>query len=144
MYYKARRPLQISFFENPTILVNITGEVKYPGFYDMQQDCTIKDLVYSAGGFTQFADTFSLTLEASLKNRSNIHVPSLDQAPQRINLNTAQSWLLEALPGIGPSLAEQIIEYRSTYGPFMNINDLVDVPGIGSSTFANIEDKITV
>ncbi|MCJ7522237.1 MAG: ComEA family DNA-binding protein, partial [Dehalococcoidia bacterium] len=64
--------------------------------------------------------------------------------PQKVNLNTAETLLLEALPGIGEVLAQRIIDYRSENGPFQQIDDLTKVEGIGPATFENLKDKITV
>lgn len=62
----------------------------------------------------------------------------------KININTADAAQLETLPGIGPVLAQKIIEYRQTYGQFRIIDQIKDVSGIGDATFAEIEPYITV
>ncbi|MBU6214877.1 helix-hairpin-helix domain-containing protein [Patescibacteria group bacterium] len=61
-----------------------------------------------------------------------------------ININTADAELLDTLPGIGPAKAAAIVDYRMKHGPFMRIEDIQNVSGIGSSTFANIQSLITV
>jgi competence protein ComEA len=62
-----------------------------------------------------------------------------------IDINTATAEELDAcLPGIGPSLAQAIIDYRDTYGPFFSVEDILFVDGIGPSTFEAIKDLITV
>ncbi|MBT9163708.1 MAG: ComE operon protein 1 [Chloroflexi bacterium] len=66
------------------------------------------------------------------------------EAPQRININTADAWLLQALPGIGEVWAERIIKYRTEHGPFESIEDLKKVPDFRDSTFEKLKDKITV
>ena len=63
---------------------------------------------------------------------------------EKININTADAVMLESLPGIGPVLAERIVEYRQTYGPFRTIDQIKDVSGIGDATFAELEPWITV
>ena len=63
---------------------------------------------------------------------------------EKININTADTAMLESLPGIGPVLAERIVEYRQTYGPFRTIDQIKDVSGIGDATFAELEPWITV
>ncbi len=73
-----------------------------------------------------------------------MHVYEVGEAPQRININTAEPWLLQALPGIGEILAQRIIDYRTANGRFLSIEDLMNVEGIGSSVFEKIKDKITV
>jgi competence protein ComEA len=88
-----------------------------------------------------------------------VYVPSLGETPQaasavgsasiasgdlRLNPNTASAPELEGLPGIGPSLAQAIIEYRESHGPFQQPEDLLQVPGIGPAKLAQIEDLIVL
>jgi competence protein ComEA len=61
-----------------------------------------------------------------------------------VNINTAEAWLLEALPGIGEARAQAIIEYRLQHGPFRDIYELEKVPGLGEENFKHIADLITV
>ncbi len=67
-----------------------------------------------------------------------------EQSPQKIDINRAEPWLLEALPGIGETLAQRIVDYRDDNGSFKRIEDLLKVSGIGEGTFENIKDFITV
>jgi competence ComEA-like helix-hairpin-helix protein len=64
--------------------------------------------------------------------------------PQKIDINRAEAWLLEALPGIGPSKAQAIIDYRQQNGGFGHIAEITEVPGIGETIYENIRDLITV
>jgi competence ComEA-like helix-hairpin-helix protein len=66
------------------------------------------------------------------------------QATQKININTADPWLLEALPGIGDTLAQRIVDYRTLNGPFTDTGQLIQVKGISISIFENIKGIITV
>jgi competence protein ComEA len=61
-----------------------------------------------------------------------------------VDLNTASFAQLEGLPGIGPTIAQRIIDYREENGPFEKAADIVDVSGIGPSTYEQIKDLITV
>jgi competence protein ComEA len=61
-----------------------------------------------------------------------------------INLNTASSAELESLPGIGPTTAQKIIDFREQNGPFLNAEDIINVSGIGPGTYERIKDLITV
>jgi competence protein ComEA len=61
-----------------------------------------------------------------------------------ININTASVEELDKLPGIGPSIAKAIIDYRTTSGPFKKIEDINEVKGIGDALYAKIKDQITV
>lgn len=62
----------------------------------------------------------------------------------RVNLNTADAAALESLPGIGPALAQRIIDYRTANGPFQTTAEIQDVRGIGAGIYAEIKDSITV
>ena len=126
------------------IYVYVEGEVVSPGVYELQQGDLVRDAIEAAGGFTSEADRSSINLAAALRDGEQVHVYEVGEAPQRININTAGSWLLKALPGIGETLAQRIIDYRTANGHFLSIEDLMNVEGIGSSVFEKIKDKITV
>ena len=65
-------------------------------------------------------------------------------APPQINLNTATAEQLETLPGIGPDLAQRILDYRADNGPFKNVDGLLNVKGIGEGKLAKLRDQVTV
>lgn len=113
----------------------VDGAVANPGIYPWQGDDTLQTLLSDVG----------VEAEADL-SRIEIYIPreGEEQSPQKININRAEPWLLEALPGIGETLAQRIIDYRGTNGPFKRIEDLLKVSGIGSATFENMKDWITV
>ena len=116
--------------------IAIGGEVNNPGVYPLYQDDDIAGLIAAAGGITDNADT----------GRLQLIVPgnSGEESSQLININRAEAWLLESLPGIGPVKAQAIVEYRQQNGPFRNIQELMKVEGIGESTFEKIRHLITV
>ena len=62
----------------------------------------------------------------------------------KININTASAALLDTLPGVGPVLAQRIVNYRESVGPFRSVSDLTNVEGIGSATLLKLEDMITL
>ena len=62
----------------------------------------------------------------------------------KININTASAALLDTLPGVGPVLAQRIVDYREAVAPFVQISDLTNVEGIGNATLLKLEDLITV
>lgn len=66
------------------------------------------------------------------------------QEPQKIDINRAEVWLLKALPGIGETLAQRIVDYRQQNGSFHNTNELLKVAGIGTTTYERIKHLITV
>ena len=75
-----------------------------------------------------------------------LYIPDTGEGPgpQKIDINRAEVWLLKALPGIGETLAQRIVDYRRQNGPFQNTRELTGVSGIGDSTYEQIEHLITV
>jgi competence protein ComEA len=109
--------------------------VANPGIYSLKEGDTLQTLLSDAG----------IETDADLSH-IELYVPREGeyQSPQKIDINRAEPWLLEALPGIGEVLAQRIVDYRSENGPFKIIEDLLKVSGIGEATFEKIEDYITV
>lgn len=126
------------------ITVYVEGEVANPGVYALSDGNLVGDAVEAAGGFTSAADAGSVNLAGTLRDGEQVHIYKVGEAPQRININTAEVWLLEALPGIGEALAQKIIDYRTANGPFQQVEDLMNTDGISSSVFDKVKDKITV
>jgi len=115
--------------------IYIGGAVANPGIYSLKEGDTLQTLLSDAG----------IEPEADL-SYIELYIPreGEEQSPQKIDINRAESWLLEALPGIGEVLAQRIVDYRSENGPFRRIEDLLQVSGIGPATFESIKDYITV
>jgi competence protein ComEA len=115
--------------------IYIGGAVANPGTYPLRENDTLQTLLSDAG----------IEPDADLSH-IKLYVPreGEEQSPQKIDINRAEPWLLEALPGIGEVLAQRIVDYRSENGPFRRIEDLLKVSGIGSATFEKIKDYITV
>jgi len=113
----------------------IGGAVANPGIYLWQEGDTLETLLYDAG-VEPDADISHIEVYVPREGES--------QSPQKIDINRAEPWLLEVLPGIGETLAERIVDYRSVNGPFQRIEDLLKVSGIGEATFENMKDFITV
>ena len=129
---------------SPQIYIYIEGEVVNPGAYTLLTGDHIADAVEAAGGFTVDADQSSANLAATLRDGEQIHIYKLGDVPQKININTAEAWLLESLPGIGETLAQRIVDYRVANGYFQSIDDLKGVDGIGPAAFDKVKDKIAV
>jgi len=113
----------------------IGGAVANPGIYSLKEGDTLQTLLSDAG----------IEPDADLSH-IELYIPREGEAelPQKIDINRAEPWLLEALPGIGEVLAQRIADYRSENGPFRRIEDLLKVSGIGPATFEQIKDYITV
>ena len=116
--------------------IYIGGAVSNPGFYSLKAGDTIEALIQAAGGTTDSADLSWLKL----------YIPQAgeEEQPQKIDLNRAEVWLLEALPGIGETRAQDIVDYRQQNGPFNNIKELIKVEGIGTATYEKIKHLIAV
>ncbi len=129
---------------SPQIYIYIEGEVVNPGAYTLLTGDHVADAVEAASGFTPDADRSSVNLAATLRDGEQIHIFKLSDIPQKININTAEAWLLESLPGIGEILAQRIVDYRIANGYFQSIEDLTNVPDIGPAVFDKVKDKIAV
>jgi competence protein ComEA len=129
---------------SPEIDVYVEGEVVNPGVYTLEDGDRVVDAIEAAGGFTPDADQGALNLAAPLRDGDHVYAYKIGDIPQKIDLNTAEAWLLQALPGIGEILAQRIIDYRNENGPFQQIEDLRGVEGIGPAKFEELRDKITV
>ena len=143
------------------IAVYISGEVKNPGVYYIDEESRLVDLIDICGGFNENADISELNLAEKLNDAEKIDVPKIieeeDAEPNMsqqesisnenetdlININTASKEELKELKGIGDTLADNIIEYRK-YIKFENIEDILNVNGIGNSKFEAIREYICV
>jgi len=136
--YSPSQPIEISIPQGQELpgRIYIGGAVSNPGFYSLKAGDTIEALIQAAGGTTDSADF----------NQLKLYIPQTEEGeqPQKINLNRAEAWLLEALPGIGETIAQAIIDYRQQNGPFRNISELIKVKGIGTATYEKIKHLITV
>ena len=145
--------------EKEKIIVHITGEVKYAGVVVLKEGDRIVDAIEAAGGETDNADLNKLNLAYIVSDGDKIYVPNKNEEignittvneeinseeQSTININTASLKELMELPGIGEVTANKIIEYRTQNGKFSTIEELKNVPGIGSSKFENLKEKIRV
>ncbi|HEY82024.1 MAG TPA: ComEA family DNA-binding protein [Dehalococcoidia bacterium] len=136
--YPRSQPVEIILPPTQEMLgeIYVGGEVSNPGIYPFKEDDTISDIIQAAGGVAAGADLSELKL----------YIPSANEEalPQKVNINRAEAWLLEALPGIGPSRAQAIIRYRQQNGRFHHTSELLEVEGIGIITYEKIKHLITV
>lgn len=130
------------------IVVEIKGEIKYPGIYTLPKDTRVQDLIVVAGGLTNDADDSALNKAQKLVDGMVVIVPrktSNEQTPQnKVNINTAGIEELCTLSGIGEATAQKIIDYRLINGNFSSIEEIKNVSGIGESLFNKIKDNITI
>lgn len=146
------------------VAVHVTGAVVLPGVYRLTPGARVADVIQAAGGVTPDADLERLNLAAVVADGTQIWVPVAGRdapvvvgpaggtgagatsgaTPGPIPINTADVATLEELPGIGPSLAEAIVRYRDENGPFVSVDQLLDVPGIGPAKLEQLADAIVI
>ena len=108
-----------------------------------------------AGGLTDLAALETVNMAAPLTDGQHIHIPtkeiflqaknfSASSSGDLVNINTADAEHLATLKGIGPALAQRIIEYREQNGTFKSIDEIKNVRGIGQKKFDAFKDKITI
>jgi len=156
------RGLPIQLHPPPTprpIQVHVAGAVAQPGVYELLNGSHAQQAIEAAGGPLEGAVLDMVNLASPLEDGQQVYIPiEIDSSPviptsvpdftrvtgELINLNTATDAELESLPGIGPSLAQKIVEWRETNGPFLEPEDIIQVSGIGQSKLEQIRDFITV
>ncbi len=143
------------------IYVDIGGEVEMPGVYEVSEGTRLFQVIERAGGLTEDADIDEINRAETVFDGQKIMIGAKGEASgsagsggetnasnyeeeRKININTADSVQLQSIPGIGPSKAERIIEYRQSNGRFKTIDDIKNISGIGNKTFESIKEYITV
>ena len=141
----------ISLDDENSIKVVIDGQIVHPGSYSMLEDSTIMDLVEKAGGFLESADQNAILLDTTLSGRTSVYIPAkstyqteceVEAAKEKININEASATTLDTLDGISLTLAERMVEYRNEFGPYLALEDVKNVSGIGDATYQKIRDYI--
>jgi competence protein ComEA len=141
----------VTLLPSPTtrsVTVYISGAVATPGVYILPEGSRVDDVILLAGGFLPNAEQEGVNLVAMLQDGQQLDVPvrsaSTHVSDGRININTATVEELGTLPGIGPTIAKNIVNYRLENGPFQFIQDIQNVSGIGPATYDEIKDLIMV
>lgn len=150
------------------IAVHVVGAVPRPGLYEFAEGARVQDAIDAAGGLLASANVDVVNLAALLEDGQQLNIPykdgevpqetssndslvlpgttktdtSIESSGDKININTASLEELDSLPGIGPTIAQRIIDYRTDNGPFQTIEDIMNVSGIGPSTFDNMKELI--
>jgi competence protein ComEA len=156
------QPIQLAPPPTPVPLrVYVSGAVAAPGVYALPPRSIVQDALQAAGGTIPGADLGRLNLARLLQDGDHVLVPrvamgaestdlpewpasAVTDADRPININYATASELEALPRIGPALAQRIVDYRELNGPFGAIEDIQNVAGIGPATFEQIKHLIIV
>lgn len=139
----------------PETIVYVTGAVERPGLYALTSDARVGTAVTAAGGLTPDAAYEHVNMAAHISDAAHIHIPRRDEdvavtAPPApgaagsalVSVNDADATQLASLPGVGASLAERIIAYRTEHGPFASLADLDAVSGIGSALLRQLEPLV--
>ncbi|MEE9206505.1 MAG: ComEA family DNA-binding protein [Acidimicrobiia bacterium] len=131
-----------------TVTVHVSGAVVRPGLVTLELDARVADAIAAVGGATPDAQLGALNLAAIVGDGARLVVPSDTSdnavADGLIRVNSAGVSDLERLPGVGPVLAQHIVSYRESNGPFSVVEDLLAVPGIGEVKLAGMRDSVLV
>ena len=160
--------------DNEKIFVHISGAINKEGVFEFEENSRVTDAIEKAGGLKNNASIKNINLASKLEDGMKIYIPTNEEEKKqtnnenstiynnssntnvaitekletknnkKVNINTASQTELETLPGIGPSTALKIIEYRNQNGKFIKIQDIQNVSGIGDSKYKKIENLIVV
>lgn len=154
------------------VVVYVSGRVEHPGVIKVSAGARAIDVVNAAGGLLSGADVSKVNLAQSVKDGMQINVPGqpimagdsntgkysgpgnvpgrpgsvstgANSTEGKININTADASELDKLPGVGPAMAEKIVEWRKINGPFQDGEDLKKVKGIGEEKYRKLKDRIS-
>jgi competence protein ComEA len=135
--------------DDDSIEVHVAGWVDSPGVVSLADGSIVADVIEAAGGLRIGAQATAINLAAPLSTGQQIVVPGPDEVSSSpggstslISLNLASAEELQVLPGVGPVLAERIVAHRETVGRYEQVEDLLDVSGIGESKLASIRDLV--
>lgn len=154
------------------VVVHVAGAVREPGVQRLDPAARVVDAVEAAGGATEDADPARVNLAAPLEDGQQVYLPRAGEDPPErvtvpgdatadssngsaghlesgspgglVNVNTAGTRALETLHGIGPALAQAIVDHRDEHGPFTSVEQLTDVRGIGQAKLDGVRDQVTV
>lgn len=159
--------------ENKKIIVHVSGAVKNEGIVELEEGARVANAIEKAGGVRDDAYTKDINYALKLEDGMKIYVPTIEETKQekeevninsessnyiissntktnensngqKVNINNADESKLDELPGVGPSTAQKIIQYRKENGEFKSIDELKNVSGIGEAKFQKIKDLICV
>ncbi|HEX8767696.1 MAG TPA: ComEA family DNA-binding protein [Jatrophihabitans sp.] len=144
------------------LVVDVAGRVRRPGVYRLPPGARVDDAVRAAGGFLSGVDPVTVNLARKLVDGEQVLIgvagsgaaagagpapapgPAAGAATGALDLNSATLEQLDALPGVGPVLAQHILDWRTQHGRFDSVDQLNGVSGIGDSKFADLKPLVTV
>ena len=139
-----------------TILIHVAGKVKRPDVYPLLAGSRVSDAIKAAGGAQKGVDLSDINLARVLVDGEQVYVGYVAKVSSSsskssktrftgvINVNRATKAEFDSLAGIGPVIANRIINYRSANGPFLALDDLLKVSGIGSKTLERIRPRLSL
>lgn len=145
-----------SSIEKQNIKVHIIGEINKSGLYELDEGSRVYDLILLAGGETENANLNKINLAYELSDGEQVYIPSIfdenneysdnkiSSSSGKININKATLEDLQTISGVGPSLAQKIISYRTSNGKFSSLEELKNVSGIGDKKFESIKEYLTL
>ena len=142
-YYGRYQPVSLDLIKPSTKQVEVKGEVNNPGVVTLKWEGTAQDAIEKAGGLTETADTQSISLLEQVSPDTVLVIPSIQETKDLVSINNASLEELDTLPGVGPSIAQRIIEYRKEQ-PFTSLDDLKNVKGIGDKSFEKMKEQISL
>ena len=145
------------------IYVDVGGAVNMPGVVSLPAGSRVFEAISAVGGVSKEGDTSNLNLASILSDGDKLYISKIDEInetpqsegsfyssttsntkPGKVNLNRATSEQLQLLQGVGPAMAQRIIEYRNNAGMFKATKELMNVSGIGEKTFKKLEPNIEI
>jgi competence protein ComEA len=138
--------------KGPDLYVHVAGAVQRPGLIRVPPDTRVAAALARAGGPTPRANLTLVNLAAKVQDGQQIVVPVRGASPAatgspelpgaKVNLSTATAEQLDQVDGIGPTLAERIVEYRDAHGGLRSIDQLAEVDGIGEKRLTTLRDAL--
>jgi competence protein ComEA len=142
------------------VVVHVAGAVVAPGVYTLAGSPRVTDAVAAAGGISVEADANAVNLAAPVRDGERVYIPKVGEAAPvvvgasgaamppgpagPVNLNSATAEQLDTLPGVGPATAAAIVTHRQQHGPFLAVDQLGDVRGIGPAKLDALRTLVTV
>jgi competence protein ComEA len=144
----------VSATGGPQLVVDVEGKVRHPGLVRLPEGARVDDALRAAGGVLPGVSTAGLNLAQKVTDGQQVLVgitpvgggagPGGASAGGLLDLNLATVDDLDGLPGIGPVLAQRIVDWRTEHGRFASVDQLQEVSGIGASKYSTLKSKVRV